>query len=97
MNSAKAHGWLIVAFINDHLRRNGEDQTKFCSVCCAVCRAWRDYFYTPRGRAEADTYFGSLSAEDRDWAWAKDGKINWDEITRRMTSGVCPGCQKEET
>lgn len=96
MGSAKAHGWLIVGFINDHLRCNGEDQTKFCSRCCAVCRAWKEYFFTERGRAEADNYFGALSPEDRNWTWSRGGRIDWDEINRRMTSGVCPGCQKEE-
>lgn len=104
MNRAKAHGFLIAGLINDHLRewtteldewerKNGAPEggyTSFCPRCCGPCAALADYFFTNRGRAEADAYAKALGASGGyDWQ-LPNGHINWEIIERDMAKGWCP-------
>lgn len=104
MRSDRAYGFLIAGLINDHLRTliDQEDidlyglgkTTTFCPRCCGPCAALAEYFYTPRGRAEADTYVLALPKSPRpgmgyDWQLA-DGRIDWDVIGEQMKLGWCP-------
>lgn len=100
MNSAKAHGFLIAGLINDHLfaRLDQEDvdyynlpeATAFCPRCCGPCAALKKYFFTKRGRAEADIYVKALGKSGGyDWQ-LPDGGINWLIVAEKMKLGWCP-------
>jgi hypothetical protein len=106
VRSDRAHGFLIAGLINDHLRtwqeagkwdlRQGspKEYTSFCPECCGPCGALRDYFFTPRGRAEADAYVMALPKShqpDRGYDWQDpNGSINWEIIEADMAKGWCP-------
>lgn len=106
MRSDRAHGYLIAGLINEHLWTWSEaskwdlragaprEYTSFCPKCCGPCAALAEYFNTPRGRAEADTYAMALLRSSRlgwgyDWQ-NENGSINWDVITEQMKLGWCP-------
>lgn len=99
MRSGEAHGWLFVALINDHLMERWpgdawdampEGATSYCPQCCGPCGALRDYFNTPRGRAEAQAYLSGLGRESRNWSWSPGGVIDWVQIEAWMELGFCP-------
>lgn len=101
MRSDKAHGFLIAGLINDHLRPlldvedveyyGLEGANAFCPRCCGPCAALKNYFFTPRGRAEADTYVRALGKSGGGYDWQlPDGGINWDMIAEEMKRGWCP-------
>ena len=108
MGSARAHGFLIAGLINDHLRerwprqeweRMPEHSTSYCPECCGPCAALRDYFFTPRGRAEADAYVMALPKSPRpgygyDWQ-NENGSIRWDVIEADMALGWCPNHEED--
>lgn len=106
MNSAKAHGYLIAGLINDHLRERWpgdvwggmpENSTSFCPECCGPCAALAEYFNTPRGRAEADTYVLALGKDGGGYDWQlPDGKINWQVIEEDMAKGWCPNHEEDK-
>lgn len=88
MNSGQAHAWLFIDLINVHLREVVDpDDTTYDPDSCGPCKALRDYWLTPRGRAEAQTYLNQLSLEDRTWVWAPGGVIDWAELERRAAKG----------
>lgn len=105
MNSAKAHGFLIAGLINDHLRERWDDgtwegmpegATSFCPECCGPCAALRDYFFTPRGRAEADAYVRALGASGGGYDWQlPDRGIDWKVIEADMAKGWCPNHEED--
>lgn len=88
MKSGQAHAWLLIDLINRHLREvvDPEDCT-YAPDHCGPCGSLRDYWLTPRGRAEAQVYLNQLSLEDRTWVWAPGGVIDWVEIERRTSGG----------
>jgi len=99
MDSGQAHGWLFVGLINEHLMEQWsgdaygaipEGVTFYCPECCGPCGALRDYFNTPRGRAEAQTYLSAMGREGRNWSWAPGGIIDWVQIEQWMELGFCP-------
>lgn len=102
MRSDRAHGFLIAGLINDHLRELWTPDrewglwapggsTAYCPECCGPCAALRDYFYTNRGRAEADAYVLALGKSGGGYDWQlPNGKINWDVIGEQMKLGWCP-------
>jgi hypothetical protein len=112
MRSDRAHGFLIAGLINDHLR-TWEDAdtwevnhgapvryTSYCPECCGPCAALRDYFNTPRGRAEADAYVMALPRAHRpgfqyDWQ-NENGSINWEIIEADMKLGWCPNHEEDK-
>lgn len=73
--------------------------TTFCPECCGPCSALAEYFNTPRGRAEADSYTRQLPAEYKrpdggiDYL-LPDGAVNWDWVERQMKQGFCPNHEK---
>lgn len=106
MGSAKAHGFMIAGVINDHvlsspsqvmepgeliiLGLDPENTSDFCPRCCGPCAAFMEYFNTPRGRAEADSYVRALGSEGGGYIWqTKDRGINWKLIEVRMCWGWC--------
>lgn len=111
MNSARAHGFLIAGLINDHLRTWSEasewdlragapkEYTSFCPECCGPCAALKEYFFTNRGRAEADAYAMALPRSPRPgygYDWQNDnGSINWSVIEADMAKGWCPNHKEE--
>lgn len=106
MNSAKAHGFLIAGLINDHLRERWprdewagmpEAATSFCPECCGPCAALRDYFFTNRGRAEADAYVKALKRTGSGYDWQlADGGIDWKMIEQDMAKGWCPNHEEDK-
>ena len=113
MKSGRAHGYLIAGLINDHLRarwepdpddKDGElvkGSTSYCPDCCGPCGALRDYFNTPRGRAEADAYVMALPKSPRpdhgyDWQ-LPNGSINWEIIEKDMALGWCPNHEEKRS
>lgn len=65
--------------------------TTFCPECCGPCGAIRDYWNTPRGRAEADSYTKKLPARCRTGDQMRpDGGIDWDWVEDHMKMGFCP-------
>lgn len=106
MNSARAHGLLIAGLINDHLRERWDAEawgdapdgcTSFCPECCGPCGALRDYFFTPRGRAEADAYTMALGRSGGSYDWQNpNGSINWEIIEADMAKGWCPNHEEED-
>lgn len=76
------------------LLNHGQDpdayRSRFCPECCGPCGALRDYWNTPRGRAEAQAYVSQLSKDNRNWIWCPDGVIDWADIEDRMANGFCP-------
>lgn len=88
MNSGQAHAWLFIALINEHLADWIEDKdSEYNPDQCGPCGALRDYWFTPRGRAEAQVYLNQLSLENRTWVWAPGGVIDWAELERRANRG----------
>lgn len=69
--------------------------TTFCPECCGPCAALAEYFNTPRGRAEADSFTRQLPAEYKrpdggiDYL-LPDGGINWTWVEDQMKLGFCP-------
>lgn len=110
MDSARAHGFLIAGLINDHLRerwpqdmdwggRMPEGSTSYAPCCCGPCAALKDYFFTPRGRAEADAYAMALPKSPSpghgyDWQ-NENGSINWHVIEIEMARGWCPNHEED--
>ncbi len=92
MRSGEAHGWLIAGLINDHLYGwdpDHPDSNTYCPECCGPCGALRDYFNTPRGRAEADSYVLACRGV-RTYDWQRhDGHIDWNVIEQEMARGHC--------
>lgn len=100
---------LINVHLSDHtvdewdklwLHNHGKDPdavwSSFCPECCGPCHALRDYWNTPRGRAEAQTYVNQLGPEARNWTWCPNGVIDWTEIEDRMAHGFCPNHESKE-
>ena len=86
MNSGQAHAWLFIDLINRHLRDTVDpNDCPFNPDQCGPCQTLRDYWLTPRGRAEAQVYLNQLSLENRTWVWAPGGVVDWNEIVRRMS------------
>lgn len=71
--------------------------TTFCPECCGPCGALRDYFNTPRGRAEADSFARHLPAHYREWENMRpDGTINWEWVEDHIKMGFCPNHDYDE-
>lgn len=86
MKSGEAHAWLFVDLINVHLRDTVDpDDMPFAPDDCGPCGALRDYWNTPRGRAEAQVYLNQLGPDNRNWIWSPGGVIDWGQIEARMS------------
>lgn len=79
-----AHGLRITPYLST-----------YCAECCGPCHALKDFWNTPRGRAEAQTYVNQLSKDNRHWTWCPDGVIDWAHIEQRMAEGFCPNHDQE--
>ena len=88
MKAGEAHAWLFIDLINRHLREVVDpDDTTYGPDQCGPCQSLRDYWLTPRGRAEAQTYLNQLSPDNREWVWAPGGVIDWDLLVKRTEGG----------
>lgn len=84
MKSGQAHAWLFIDLINVHLAEYIDDADgQWAPDECGPCGALRDYWLTPRGRAEAQAYMNQLEPDNRNWSWCPFGVIDWAEIERR--------------
>lgn len=88
MNPEQAVAWSFIDLINTHLRQFVDpEDTLFDPRRCGPCKALRDYWLTTVGKMHAQDCLNHLSMQDRTWAWAPGGFIDWTEIERRMAGG----------
>lgn len=92
MHSGEALGWLFAGLVNDHLWAG-----TYCPECCGPCGTLRDYWTTPRGKADAQTYLSKLSPENRNWYWAPGGVIDWEQVEGLMAAETCPNHEEEKS